>query len=485
MPYMDEIYQEGDQYCVYKKNPDGSRGEKVGCSDSEEKAHAYLQRLNQGMEEESRGLVRPTQAEVHYTLMHNTKEAGCAVCRWFNTAEKYCHIIENGPEDILPTGHCDRHEPTKAVAMEQPETLQADEPLPEPPTEAELDADPEADKQIYASPTSNAPGVFKQIMERFKGGLKPGTSILKGMDGKRYMFIVTSNSYKDRESETISTEALKRYVDNEWIADDYFAGTNDHLIWHDDRLNAGKIVWADMAGPFLVEVAREGDSIIAKAAYDYWEQHGDDLGASHRFKFYGHERDAEGVYHNIRKTETSTLPRENAANLLTYSGVLPMSKSREDYLDAMFGIEGAAALLKDGPDKLEAALEAKGVQHKSTDVDPAQETDKAENSFAELVLALTEAQADALKEMDEIKALLQDSVTAQQAEKASAEQTVKQLTDELAALKAEMKLAPRSTQSNLSAEEAAKAEAEITKRQQKPDGNDVVGRLQALIEGRG
>jgi hypothetical protein len=484
MPYMDDIYQEGDQYCVYKKTPDGSRGEKVGCSDSEEKARAYLQRLNQVMEEESRGLVRPTQTEVHYKLMHGEKEAGCVGCRWFNMAEKYCHIIENGPEDILPTGHCDRHEPMKDMEMEQPESLLADEPLSEPLPETISDSDPEADKQIYASPTSNAPGVFKQIMERFKGGLKPGTSILKGIDGKRYMFIVTSNSYKDRENEIISTEALKRYVDSEWLAEDYFAGTNDHLIWHDDRLNVGKIVWADMAGPFLVEVAREGDTIIAKAAYDYWEQHGDDLGASHRFKFYGHERDVKGVYHNIRKTETSTLPRENAANLLTYSGVLPMSKSREDHLDAMFGIEGVAALLKDGPQKLEAALEAKGVQHKSTDVDPAQATDKAENSFAALVLALTEAQAETLKEMDAIKALLQDSVTAQQAEKASAEQVVKQLTDELAAVKAEMKLAPRSVASNLSAEEAAKAEAEITTRQQKPE-NDVVGRLQALIEGKG
>jgi hypothetical protein len=51
-------------------------------------------------------------------------------------------------------------------------------------------------------------------------------------------------------------------------------------------------------------------------------------------------------------------------------------------------------------------------------------------------------------------------------------------------VKAEMKLAPRSVASNLSAEEAAKAEAEITTRQQKPE-NDVVGRLQALIEGKG
>ena len=31
--------------CVYKKNSDGSKGEKVGCSDSVEKAKQYLSKL--------------------------------------------------------------------------------------------------------------------------------------------------------------------------------------------------------------------------------------------------------------------------------------------------------------------------------------------------------------------------------------------------------------------------------------------------------
>ena len=31
--------------CVYKKNPDGSSGEKVGCSDSAEQAKQYLKKL--------------------------------------------------------------------------------------------------------------------------------------------------------------------------------------------------------------------------------------------------------------------------------------------------------------------------------------------------------------------------------------------------------------------------------------------------------
>ena len=31
--------------CVYKKNSDGSHGEKVGCSETEDKAKRYLKRL--------------------------------------------------------------------------------------------------------------------------------------------------------------------------------------------------------------------------------------------------------------------------------------------------------------------------------------------------------------------------------------------------------------------------------------------------------
>lgn len=51
MPY--KISQEGSKWCVYKKNSDGSKGKLKGCSDSEEKAKAYMRRLYQVENEKS------------------------------------------------------------------------------------------------------------------------------------------------------------------------------------------------------------------------------------------------------------------------------------------------------------------------------------------------------------------------------------------------------------------------------------------------
>ena len=49
--------------------------------------------------------------------------------------------------------------------------------------------------------------------------------VFKAADGTRHMLIVTSNSYKDREDQTITTAALTDYVERQWSGDE-FAGDN-------------------------------------------------------------------------------------------------------------------------------------------------------------------------------------------------------------------------------------------------------------------
>ncbi len=146
-------------------------------------------------------------------------------------------------------------------------------------------------------------------------------------DVLRLMMIVTSNAYKDREDEIITEKALTDYVDSCWKEGD-FVGDNPLLVWHGGD-PIGDIIYAEMSGPFLIEIARErpnrmvnlaraGDKPMyaeVKAVWDALELE-PNLGASHEFGFERSDRD-DGIYERIYKTETSTLPRQAAANLLT------------------------------------------------------------------------------------------------------------------------------------------------------------------------
>lgn len=151
--------------------------------------------------------------------------------------------------------------------------------------------------------------------------LKEGITVTHGGDGLRYMFIITSNSYPDREDETITTRALQEYVDQAWED-----GSISQPLrwWHDDELpDIGKIVWADMEGPFLLELAQELPTKLSQIIFDYIEQHPDEhWAASHGFDFPEDDKTASGVYKKIYKFETSLLPLKAAANPYTMSAVV-------------------------------------------------------------------------------------------------------------------------------------------------------------------
>jgi hypothetical protein len=159
-------------------------------------------------------------------------------------------------------------------------------------------------------------------------------------DPRRLMVLRTSNAYRDREGEIVSEKALQGYVESVW-KDDQFVGDNPLLLWHaGDPI--GDIVFAEMIGPFLVEVARERANAVINIAADgeppiettvkaVWDAleieqaQGTEDGASH--KFYYDTRDREDrVYEQIRKTETSVLPRKAAANYMTDAEIVRRSE---------------------------------------------------------------------------------------------------------------------------------------------------------------
>jgi 2'-5' RNA ligase len=147
-------------------------------------------------------------------------------------------------------------------------------------------------------------------------------------DSRRLMVLRSSNAYRDREDEIISQKALQGYVAEAWNEHDDFVGNNPLLLWHaGDPI--GDIVYAEMDGPFLLEVAQERPNTVInlaadgevplpvamKAVWDALEQL-DDLGASPAFYYELGDRE-DKVYERIYKVETSVLPRWAAANLFT------------------------------------------------------------------------------------------------------------------------------------------------------------------------
>lgn len=158
------------------------------------------------------------------------------------------------------------------------------------------------------------------------GGLKEGQPLRRAL-------IVTGNAYVDRDDEIIRQVAFEAMVDSCW-KEGQFAAEHPLLFWHrGDPI--GRVVWADTFGPFLVEVAEElpdhqinvadksdpAKFTTVKEIWDIIEASPIDWGASYEFFFADGDAD-DGVFDEIIKTETSVLPRGQAANGFTLCQVL-------------------------------------------------------------------------------------------------------------------------------------------------------------------
>ena len=170
-------------------------------------------------------------------------------------------------------------------------------------------------------PGVQASGDAKDKLRERLGAIKAfaSVSVIKGYDGARYMFMVTSNSYEDRDREFITTKALAHYVDTSWKGDD-FVGMNV-LYFEHSGIPIGDVVWCGMEGPFLLELVKERSGVYANKRWNQIERTPGEWGASHGFNF-RRSQQVNGTYYKIYKFETTVLKRGKAANLLTFAGVI-------------------------------------------------------------------------------------------------------------------------------------------------------------------
>lgn len=296
--------------------------------------------------------------------------------------------------------------------------------------------------------TPGSKGIIRNIAGRLGGNVEINElNVIRSKGNRRLAVIFTSNGYKDREDEHVATDALKRYADSCWTDDAEWLGTdNKHLYWHDPALEIGDILYTDMVDGFLMEVSREKDDAVSRLIWDYMEEvpHG----ASHGFKVLARDGDTFTV---IAKRETSSLPIEAAANVGTLSEVLEVremaEKERGRHLEAIFGITGAADLLRNGgPAALKAQLTEAGVEAKELKDDGAAQAGMPAD-YNELLAQLIEAMGDLVTNQDSLGARVAAAETSAEtavAETGKAiEKGLKELSTELEAVKAQLSLTPR------------------------------------------
>lgn len=164
-------------------------------------------------------------------------------------------------------------------------------------------------------------------------------TVVKQADGRHRWVMFSSNAYRDRDNEIVSTKALEADVTRADADGDY----GPLRWWHVPGLDLGDCDYNAMSGRILVESGtfrdeRVGACVAAKAAA---------VQGSIGFIHPPSEPDVEGVFHHIRRFERSLVPAGRAANpftrLLVQQEGTTVLKEKIDRLVELLGGDRALA----------------------------------------------------------------------------------------------------------------------------------------------
>lgn len=288
----------------------------------------------------------------------------------------------------------------------------------------------DADGNItFGDPTE----VEKTYMPMFAGS-EMGIGGMKAYEdsvGGKYIVLWTSNAFEDKEKEIFSTKAWEEYVDRR---DEN--GVQDRVwFWHLKGTDFATIVWQDVVGRFLLEVAKIDDTAYGNKMFKaicHPERFPGLLpqgwGTSHGYMYRIGDKQG-GVYDFVEKFETTVLPAHRSCNVYggvkTAKEVLMATKNRREKADglaALIGSEDAEAILHEAESET-TRLEQKGIKHKEAPVAKADAETEEEEVEVEAEVEVetdteTETGADASKEDSAVYELeLDDTVVAEIASK--------------------------------------------------------------------
>jgi hypothetical protein len=195
-------------------------------------------------------------------------------------------------------------------------------------------------------------------------------AVFKDATGRDRWASISSTAYRDRDGEIVSTVALKGAVA---LAD--ATGERGPLrFWHVPGLDIGDCDYQAVTddGRFLIESGTFRKPAYAAALKGAEKPYHVSIGFTHP----AHEP-VGGVFEHIAIFERSIVPDGRASNLFTRfttkERVMPLPAEKLKALEALFGPQGAAALLSQ-VETTDKAAQAAGVAFKSTDPPDAGET---------------------------------------------------------------------------------------------------------------
>lgn len=162
------------------------------------------------------------------------------------------------------------------------------------------------------------------LIELMNPAAETGFAIKEDKNGQPIFFTWSSNAFKDREGEIISTKALENYVDENQINEvkGYFN------FWHIPGTDFAVKTFQAVIGRFLLEAGPFMNNEAGKAAYKFFKEYPtrhdkfapEGWGASVEFKYLP-DQGIDGIYEWLWITRTSVLPRAKAANIYTFGGL--------------------------------------------------------------------------------------------------------------------------------------------------------------------
>lgn len=445
MPYS--IREVDGKYCVYKED------EQLKCYDDKGEAQDYLAALEANVDDASKQVMRPTQAEAGYETLSSHPGQACANCRFFASMGEhgeplpYCHLIENYPLDILPTGYCSRFEERPSMEVE---------PMPVPVVVIEeqgmMQVDDKAGRMISAA---NA-GVLKKAWESAKAGFETLTDMLskaglfetddeektlkevgssfvvfKGSDGKHYWKATWSNDFKDRDEEIIESVAHIAYLER---VNTGLVPLPDLYYWHMPEFKHGKALHIERVGHMMVAFGEFDDTPLAKAFIRHYQKNKKKV--SHGFKYPVWAKKG-GNYASYNTFEISPLPPDVAANLYTDFEEITMTTLSDERKSHMISVLGEdlfnQTIAKTA--ELSKALEGAGIAFKDfADISDATAlaSEGGEGLLGKMLLALVESQGALVAKQDTDNKAFSEKVAALEAANKTLEEKNKSLEDRLA-----------------------------------------------------
>lgn len=161
-------------------------------------------------------------------------------------------------------------------------------------------------------------------------------TVFKEVSGRYRWVLLSSNAYRDRHAEIVSTKALEIDCDRADSDGDY----GPLRWWHVGGLDIGDCDFNAMHGRMLIESGTFRNPAVAERV----KEQAPDLAVSIAFRHPLTEPDSDGVFHTIRRFERSLLPKGREGNALCQVGFVTKeveeSNMKKEKLDAFKQLVG-------------------------------------------------------------------------------------------------------------------------------------------------